>query len=83
MTKYKTARDEAAEAHENESALDYSGDAISFRAGADFATKYWLQESEEIKELIKALNKMNAQVDALDTYTGLVAEFTKLIEEMK
>ena len=68
MTKYKTTREKLANKF-----LNFNGEyeAEGFRAGADFSTRYWLTESEEVNGLLDAAKRveyLKVTIDLLLTY---------------
>jgi hypothetical protein len=87
MTKYKTARDEAASVS---TISAFTGEIIpkyyvnNFKRGADFATRYWLTESEDVKNLIKAVSETYHGVQQKEgcAICEALEAFTKLIESI-
>jgi hypothetical protein len=87
MTNYKRARDLAAEKFGYDLNAPDDDGLLAFQDGADFATRYWLTESEEIKLVKSALEDIvgnychgnegcpfQLQHEALEAYTNLIKQ---------
>lgn len=79
MSDYIKARDQAAETHENESVIDYCGDAHSFRHGADWA----LTKCPIVLSLVRTVERIyfNGAQDALEHMRNAPLEYHAACKE--